>query len=44
MAIHTLNKVAYRTEVLASTWKIGQPVWLEGRNLPLPYGTVKLAP
>jgi hypothetical protein len=43
LAIHALNKVAYKTEVLASTWKIGQLVWLEGRNLPLPYGTVKLA-
>jgi Chromo (CHRromatin Organisation MOdifier) domain len=39
-----LNKVAYRTNVLASTWKIRQLVWLEGKNLPLPYGTVKLAP
>jgi hypothetical protein len=44
MAIHTLNKVAYKTETPASMWKIGQLVWLEGKNLPLPYGTVKLAP
>jgi hypothetical protein len=44
MAIHALNKVAYKTEVPASTWKIGQLIWLEGKNLPLPYGTVKLAP
>jgi Chromo (CHRromatin Organisation MOdifier) domain len=43
MAIHALNKVAYRTEVLASTWRIGQPVWLEGKNLPLPYRAIKLA-
>jgi hypothetical protein len=44
MAIHTLNRVAYKMEILASTWKIDQLVWLEGKNLPLPYGTVKLAP
>jgi Chromo (CHRromatin Organisation MOdifier) domain len=44
MAIHALNKVAYRTEVPMFNWKIGQQVWLEGKNLPLPYGTVKLAP
>jgi hypothetical protein len=44
MAIHTLNKVAYKTIVHPSAWKVGQPVWLEGKNLPLPYGTAKLAP
>jgi hypothetical protein len=44
MAIHVLNKVAYKTVVPASTWKIGQLVWLEGKNLPLPYGMIKLAP
>jgi hypothetical protein len=44
MAIHALNKVTYKTEVPTSTWKIGQQVWLEGKNLPLPYGTAKLAP
>src|SRR6266850_4000002 len=25
-------------------WTIGQRVWLDGKNLPLPYGTIKLAP
>jgi hypothetical protein len=44
MAIHTLNKVTYRTEVPMSNWRIGQQVWLEGKNLPLPYRMVKLAP
>jgi hypothetical protein len=44
MVIHALNKVTYKTEVPAPTWKIGQQVWLEGKNLHLPYGTVKLAP
>jgi Chromo (CHRromatin Organisation MOdifier) domain len=27
-----------------SIWTIGQPVWLKGKNLPLLYGTAKLAP
>jgi Chromo (CHRromatin Organisation MOdifier) domain len=44
MAIHALNKVAYKTGTPTSTWKTGQLVWLEGKNLPLPYGTAKLAP
>jgi hypothetical protein len=44
LAIHALNKVAYRTDVSVSTWKMGQLVWLKGKNLPLPYGMVKLAP
>ena len=43
MAIHTLNKVTYKTEIPALVWNMGQSVWLEGKNLPLPYGTVKLA-
>jgi len=25
-------------------WTIGQQVWLDGKNLPLSYGTIKLAP
>src|SRR5579863_8929208 len=25
-------------------WKVGQKVWLEAKNLPLPHGTIKLAP
>jgi hypothetical protein len=44
LAIHAINKVAYRTTIPASTWKTGQSVWLEGKNPPLPYRTVKLAP
>jgi hypothetical protein len=44
MAIHALNKVAYKSETPTPVWNVGQPVWLEGKNLPLPYGTVKLAP
>jgi hypothetical protein len=44
MAIHVLNKVAYKAGALTTQWKEGQLMWLEGKNLPLPYGTAKLAP
>jgi hypothetical protein len=44
MAIHALNRVAHRTKMPPNRWTIGQLVWLEGKNLPLPYGTAKLAP
>jgi Chromo (CHRromatin Organisation MOdifier) domain len=43
-AIHALNKVAYKTETPRNPWNIGQLIWLEGRNLPLPYRTAKLTP
>jgi Chromo (CHRromatin Organisation MOdifier) domain len=44
MAIHALNKVTYKTSAPTNQWTEGQLVWLEGKNLPLPYGTAKLAP
>jgi RNase H-like domain found in reverse transcriptase/Integrase zinc binding domain/Chromo (CHRromatin Organisation MOdifier) domain len=44
MAIHALNRTAYKTNIPPNRWTIGQMVWLKGRNLPLPYGTAKLAP
>jgi hypothetical protein len=44
MAIHALTKVAYKMGTPMSTWKMGQLVWLEVKNLPLPYGTAKLTP
>jgi Chromo (CHRromatin Organisation MOdifier) domain len=44
MVIHTLNKVTYKNAVPPSVWKMGQMVWLEGKNLLLPYETAKLAP
>jgi hypothetical protein len=44
MAIHALNKVAYKSGTPTTTWKTGQLVCLEGKNLPLPYGMAKLAP
>jgi len=44
MAIHALNKVAHRVNISPNHWAVGQLVWLEGKNLPLPHGTTKLAP
>jgi hypothetical protein len=44
MAIHALNKVAYKAGTPTTAWKMGQLVWLERKNLPLPYGTAKLTP
>jgi hypothetical protein len=44
MAIHALNKVAHKVNVPPNHWSVGQLVWLEGKNLPLPHGTAKLAP
>jgi hypothetical protein len=44
IAIHTLNKVAHKVDIPPNRWTVGQLVWLEGKNLPLPHGTAKLAP
>jgi Chromo (CHRromatin Organisation MOdifier) domain len=44
MAIHAHNKVAHKAGAPTTIWKMGQLVWLEGKDLPLPYGTAKLAP
>jgi hypothetical protein len=44
IAIHALKKVTYKMGMPTTTWKTGQLVWLEGKNLPLPYGTAKLTP
>jgi hypothetical protein len=43
MAIYALNRTAYKTNIPSNRWSIRQLVWLEGKNLPLPYGTAKLA-
>jgi hypothetical protein len=43
MAIHALNKVAYKEGTPTNQWATGQLIWLKGKNLPLPYGTAKLA-
>jgi hypothetical protein len=44
IAIHALNKTAHGTNVPQNPWTTGQLVWLEGKNLLLPYGMAKLAP
>ena len=44
MAAEALNKMARSEEQREPQWKIGQQMWLEARNLPLAYGTAKLAP
>jgi Chromo (CHRromatin Organisation MOdifier) domain len=44
LAIHALNKVAFKTGTPTLTWKMGQLVWLKGKNPPLPYGMAKLTP
>jgi hypothetical protein len=44
LAIEALNRVANRNPAPDAKWKQGQMVWLEAKNLALPYGTVKLTP
>ena len=44
MAAEALNKTAQSEEQREPQWKIGQQMWLEAKNLPLAYGTAKLAP
>jgi Integrase zinc binding domain/Chromo (CHRromatin Organisation MOdifier) domain len=44
MAILALNKVASVHAPTSSNFTQGQRVWLEGKNLPLSHGTIKLSP
>jgi Chromo (CHRromatin Organisation MOdifier) domain len=44
MAILALNKVTSSHTPIFSNYKQGQCVWLEGKNLPLSHGTIKLSP
>ena len=44
LAVEALNKATNSTKPSTPQWKPGQKVWLEAKNLALPYGTVKLAP
>jgi hypothetical protein len=44
MAILALNKVAFKHIPTIGNYKQGQRVWLEGKNLPLSHGTIKLSP
>ena len=41
LAVKVLNKKA---TVLEARWQVGEQVWLEGKNLLLPYGSAKLMP
>ena len=43
-AIAALNKAANSKSPIKNVFQHGQKVWLEARNLALPYGSVKLAP
>src|SRR6267142_427528 len=44
LAIQALNRMANKDTPTTPRWTIGQQVWLNGKNLPLSYGTIKLAP
>jgi hypothetical protein len=44
LAIQALNRTTNKNSTPNAKWKQGQMVWLEAKNLALPYGTVKLAP
>ncbi len=44
MATQALNRTAQKNLPGPPRWTIGQKVWLNAKNLTLPYGTIKLAP
>src|SRR6266851_8397387 len=44
LATQALNQAANDHAPTEPHWKKGQEVWLEAKNLSLPYGSVKLAP
>jgi Chromo (CHRromatin Organisation MOdifier) domain len=44
LAVQALNHAANTKGILESQYHIGQKVWLEAKNLPLQYGSLKLAP
>jgi hypothetical protein len=44
MAILALNKAASAHALTSSKYSRGQCVWLEGKNLPISHGTIKLSP
>ena len=44
LATQAINRTAYKETPTIPRWTIGQQVWLDGKNLLLPYGTIKLAP
>ena len=44
MATQALQRVAQKHPAPEPRWKEGQKVWLNVKNLALPYGTIKMAP
>jgi hypothetical protein len=44
MATQALNAAAANFRPTEDLWKVGQQVWLDAKNLKLPYGSAKLAP
>ena len=44
MATQALNKAAQNHSLNIPRWTKGQKVWLNAKNLMLPYGSIKLAP
>jgi len=44
MATQALNRVAQKHMMDTPHWTKGQKVWLNAKNLTLPYGSIKLAP
>jgi len=44
LAIQAINKTVQKDAPTIPRWTIGQRVWLDGKNLPLLYRTIKLAP
>jgi len=44
LAIQAINRTAQKDAPTIPQWTKGQQVWLDSKNLPLPYGTIKLAP
>ncbi len=44
LATQALNRAANNHAPTEPHWKKGQEVWLEAKNLSLPYGSIKLAP
>ena len=44
MVTQALNRAAQKQLPENPQWSAGQKVWLNAKNLALPYGTIKLAP
>src|SRR5229473_7780028 len=43
-AIEAINRVGHNTGIPPSQFKVNDQVWLDAKNLQLPYQTTKLAP